>query len=151
MPDVITQQPPKKPVSRGNRKKKTAKFLALCLAAALLAAGGIGLYRFLNNTEESVGEIFAQPATLGSIQSKVEYITFLLHNSLVAVVVHDFPRRLHTERRLEIRFRRFEITEHKYTRPRTNSNARCQLTAGKSDCLRFKGIPHRRLHGRKRV
>ena len=71
MPDVITQQPPKKPVSRGSRKKKTAKLLALCLTAALLTAGGIGLYRFLNDTEESVGEIFAQPAMLGSIQSKV--------------------------------------------------------------------------------
>lgn len=80
MPDVTTQQtsiptpekqPPKKPVSRGSKKKKAAKLIALGVTAALLLGGGVGLYRFLNDETEAVGEIYAQPAMLGSIQSKV--------------------------------------------------------------------------------
>ena len=75
MPETTTPQTtpttPKKPVSRGSAKKKTAKLIALGVTAAILIAGGIGLNRFLNTSDEQVGEIFAQPAMIGSIQSKV--------------------------------------------------------------------------------
>ncbi len=75
MPETTTPQTvpqtPKKPVSRGSAKKKTAKLIALGVTAAAVLAGGIGLTRFLNTSEEQVGEIFSQPAMLGSIQSKV--------------------------------------------------------------------------------
>ena len=77
MPEVTTNQvsppvqAPKKPVSRGQKKKKLAKLIALAAAAALLCAGGFGLRQFLNDGEEEQGEIFSQPAMMGTIQSKV--------------------------------------------------------------------------------
>jgi len=64
-------QAPKKPVSRGQKKKRAAKLIALAVVAALLCAGGYGLYQFLNSSEEEQGEIFSQPAMIGTIQSKV--------------------------------------------------------------------------------
>ena len=61
MPETTTPQTtpttPKKPISRGNAKKKTAKLIALGVTAAALIAGGIGLNRFLNTSVGS-SEIF---------------------------------------------------------------------------------------------
>lgn len=45
--------------------------IILAVVLALLAAGGFALYRFLFSTGGEEGEIFSQPAFLGSIQSKV--------------------------------------------------------------------------------
>lgn len=72
-PQVDTPVPPRAPVKKKSaQKKKMAKRLvALGVAAAILGGGGFGLYRFLNSGGENQGEIFAQPAYIGSIQSKV--------------------------------------------------------------------------------
>ncbi len=59
------------PKKRAADKKKMAKRLvALAVAAAVVGGGGFALYKFLH-TSEDVGEIFAQPAMLGTVQSKV--------------------------------------------------------------------------------
>lgn len=73
MPELITKQSvPSAPAkSRGQKKKRTAGLIALTLAVALLAGGGFALYRFLGSTEEAQGEVFSQPAMIGTIQSKV--------------------------------------------------------------------------------
>ena len=82
MPEVTTPQAstpvkepqaPQKPASMKPKrdKKKTAKMIALGLSAAALLAGGVALYNFLTSTDETQGEIYSQPAFLGSIQSKV--------------------------------------------------------------------------------
>jgi len=56
----------------GARKKKLVKRLvALGVAAAILGGGGFALYKFLNSGSGDQGEIYAQPASLGTIQSKV--------------------------------------------------------------------------------
>ena len=72
------------------------------------------------NQMQAVEEVNQGGATAYLIiaESKAEYVTFLLHNPLIAVIVHNFPRRLHTERRLEIRFGGFEITKYKYKHKR---------------------------------
>ena len=58
-----------------------------------------------------------------------------------------FPRGLHSESSLEIRFGALQIAEHKYTRPRTNGNACCELTARESNGLCFERISHCLIHG----
>ena len=77
MPEVTTPTPsvpevsaPKKP-NRAKRKRTMGKVIALTLTAALLLAGGVALYRFLNTSSEEQGEIYTQPAMIGSVQSKV--------------------------------------------------------------------------------
>jgi len=78
MPELNTAQtapaqgtaPARKPT--GPSKKKTVKrLIVLGVAAALLIGGGMALKGFLNSGGEEVGEIFSQPAMLGTIQSKV--------------------------------------------------------------------------------
>jgi len=78
MPEVTIQPPapeqvPPRPIPRQvkRRKKNVVKLIVLLLVLAALAVGGVFLYRFLTDSEETQGEIFAQPAMLGSIQSKV--------------------------------------------------------------------------------
>ena len=78
MPEVTIQPPapeqvPPRPIPKQakRRKKNVVKLIVLLLVLAALAVGGVFLYRFLTDSEETQGEIFAQPAMLGSIQSKV--------------------------------------------------------------------------------
>lgn len=79
MPEVTTNQAstpvqePQKPtpVKSRRNKKKTVKAIVLAITAAALLAGGVALYRFLTDSDSEQGEIFSQPATLGSIQSTV--------------------------------------------------------------------------------
>ena len=75
MPELNTpiqeHQAPKIPIKPKRDKKKTAKLVILGLTAAAVAVGGIALYNFLTSTEDAQGEIFSQPAMIGSIQSKV--------------------------------------------------------------------------------
>ena len=74
MPEITTSAPPappaRKPAGRG-AKKKMKTLLALGVTAVLLTAGGLALNRFLNGGEEEMGEIYSQPAMIGTIQSKV--------------------------------------------------------------------------------
>ena len=72
-PQVDTPAPPRAPVKKkGAQKKKLVKRLvAFGVAAAILGGGGFALYRFLNSGSGDQGEIYAQPAYLGTIQSKV--------------------------------------------------------------------------------
>ena len=72
-PKVENPAPPRAPVKKtGARKKKLVKRLvALGVAAAILGGGGFALYKFLNSGSGNQGEIYAQPASLGTIQSKV--------------------------------------------------------------------------------
>ena len=59
---------PKKP---NQRKKKTGlKIIVTLCILAILGVGGVFLYRFLNESEET-SEIYSQMAAIGSIQSKV--------------------------------------------------------------------------------
>ena len=76
MPEVTTPTPsvpevsaPKKP-NRAKRKRTMGKVIALTLTAALLLAGGVALYRFLNTSSEEQGEIYTQPAMIGSIRAR---------------------------------------------------------------------------------
>ena len=70
-----TQAPAPSPAplkKKGPQKKKLVKrLIALGLTAAFLVGGGIALRSFLGSGEGEVGEVFAQPAYMGSIQSKV--------------------------------------------------------------------------------
>ena len=72
-PQVDTPAPPRAPVKKkGAQKKKLVKRLvAFGVAAAILGGGGFALYRFLNSGSGDQGEIYAQPAYIGTIQSKV--------------------------------------------------------------------------------
>ena len=73
-PQGATQAtPPPAPMKKsGPQKKKMAKrMVALGVAAAVLGGGAFALYQFLNSGGTQQGEIFAEPAYLGSIQSKV--------------------------------------------------------------------------------
>ena len=54
-----------------NKKKMMKRLIALGVAAAFLIGGGVALKSFLNSGGEETGEIFSQPAMLGTIQSKV--------------------------------------------------------------------------------
>ena len=63
-------KPPLK--KKGAQKKKMAKrLIALAVAAAICLGGGFALHRFLNSGSGDLGEIYAQPASIGSIQSTV--------------------------------------------------------------------------------
>ena len=63
-------KPPLK--KKGAQKKKMAKrLIALAVAAAVCLGGGFALHRFLNSGSGDLGEIYAQPASIGSIQSTV--------------------------------------------------------------------------------
>jgi len=62
--------PVKKPAGKG-RQKLIKRLIALGVAAAILGGGGLALYRFLNSSDEELGEIYAVPASIGSIQSKI--------------------------------------------------------------------------------
>ena len=68
-----TAAPTPAPVKKkGPGKKKMVKrLIALGVAAAVLGGGGFALYKFLNSSSLEEGEIFAQEATIGTIQSKV--------------------------------------------------------------------------------
>ena len=70
-PAQTTPRPPVKPNGGRKKKKMVKNLIILAVVLALLAAGGFALYRFLFSTGGEEGEIFAQPAFLGSIQSKV--------------------------------------------------------------------------------
>jgi len=64
--------PPAIPKGKKNGKKKMVqRLVALGVAAAILGGGGFALYKFLNSSSEKQGEIYAQPASMGTIQSKV--------------------------------------------------------------------------------
>lgn len=67
-------QAPKPPVKKGAAKKKKMikRIITLVVVLALLLGGGFALYRFLFSTDgEAQGEIYAMPAAIGTIQSKV--------------------------------------------------------------------------------
>lgn len=66
-PDKPTPPPRKK---AADKKKLAKRLVALAAAVAVLGGGGFALYKFLH-TSEDMGEIFSQPAMLGTIQSKV--------------------------------------------------------------------------------
>ncbi|MGE4277836.1 MAG: efflux RND transporter periplasmic adaptor subunit [Lawsonibacter sp.] len=72
-PQTQTPVPPPAPVKKkGAQKKKMVKRLvALGVALVLFAGGGFALYKFLNSSDGEQGEIFAQPASIGTIQSTV--------------------------------------------------------------------------------
>ena len=73
-PAVPTQTPPAppemKPVKKG-KKKAVKNVIILAIVAGVLASGGFLLYKFLDSGGEEQGEIMAQPAQIGTIQSKV--------------------------------------------------------------------------------
>lgn len=57
---------------KGPQKKKLVKrTIAIAAAAVILGGGGFALWRFLHSSSADQGEIYAQPASLGSIQSTV--------------------------------------------------------------------------------
>lgn len=72
MSEVMTQAnptPTKKPMHP--KQKKALRTGLICAAiAAVLAVGGYGLHNFLSGGNE-IAEIYAEPAYIGSIQSKV--------------------------------------------------------------------------------
>lgn len=72
-PQTQTPAPPPAPVKKkGTQKKKMVKRLvALGVAVVVFVGGGFVLYKFLHTNTEEQGEIFAQPASIGTIQSKV--------------------------------------------------------------------------------
>ena len=61
---------PKTPVRRKKNKRKIfRRIVALLIVAAILGGGGYALYKFLNTSDEELGEIYALPAEIGSITS----------------------------------------------------------------------------------
>lgn len=71
MSDPVVQQV-QSPVRRRKKKKKIVrKIIAWVLVLAILAGGGYFLLRFLNSGEGQVGDILAEPAHIGTLQSKV--------------------------------------------------------------------------------
>lgn len=69
----VTPVPPpksKKPAGKG-RQKIVKRLIALGVAAAIFGGGGFALYRFLTDDDSDLGEIYSQPAEIGTIQSKV--------------------------------------------------------------------------------
>ena len=69
----VTPVPPpksKKPAGKG-RQKIVKRLIALGVAAAMFGGGGFALYRFLTDDDSELGEIYSQPAEIGTIQSKV--------------------------------------------------------------------------------
>ena len=84
MPDVKStpaaapaQEPqaPQKPVpgikNKRSKKKTVRGLIILAVVTVLLLGGGVLLYNFLNRSSEEQGDIYAQPAMLGTIQSTV--------------------------------------------------------------------------------
>ena len=74
MPEVMNTpvSAPAPVLKKPNRRKKRVVlkiFVTLCILA-ILGVGGVFLYRFLNESEET-SEIYSQMAAIGSIQSKV--------------------------------------------------------------------------------
>ena len=61
---------PKKPAGKG-RQKIVKRLIALGVGAAIFGGGGFALYRFLTDDDSELGEIYSQPAEIGTIQSKV--------------------------------------------------------------------------------
>ena len=93
---------------------------------------------FVNvQTAAVIGNLFER-----SVKSKVKHIAFLFDDFFFAAVRCDFPRALHTKRRLKIGFRAGQIAQHKNTCPWLDCNARCQLTAGEGDGLAFQWVTH---------
>ncbi len=72
-PQTQTPAPSPTPVKKkGNQKKKMVKrMVALGVVLVIFVGGGFALYKFLNSSDGEQGEIFAQPASMGTIQSKV--------------------------------------------------------------------------------
>ena len=62
--------PAKKPAGKG-RQKMIKRLIALGVAVVIFGGGGFALYRFLTADDTEMGEIYAQPAEIGTIQSKV--------------------------------------------------------------------------------
>jgi multidrug efflux pump subunit AcrA (membrane-fusion protein) len=63
---------PKKVQKKGQKKKKLFfRLLTLCVVAVILGGFGVMLYRFLNDSSDYAGEIYAPEAEIGSIQSTV--------------------------------------------------------------------------------
>ena len=62
--------PPKKKPQK-NGRKKVKNIIIAGVAIGVLAVGGYFLQKFLNSTDNSQSEIYAMPAQMGSIQSKV--------------------------------------------------------------------------------
>ena len=71
MSDVTNIQTPVKPRKKKKKKKILRRLIAWSVTLAILAGGGYALYRFLNSGNNQVSEIYASPAYIGTIQSKV--------------------------------------------------------------------------------
>ncbi len=69
-PATPPKPPVKKPAGKG-RQKIVKRLIALGVAAAIFGGGGFTLYRFLTDDDSELGEIYSQPAEIGTIQSKV--------------------------------------------------------------------------------
>ena len=69
-PATPPKPPVKKPAGKG-RQKIVKRLIALGVAAAIFGGGGFALYRFLTDDDSELGEIYSQPAEIGTIQSKV--------------------------------------------------------------------------------
>lgn len=69
-PPAPPRPPAKKPAGKG-RQKLVKRLIALGVAAAILGGGGFALYRFLTDDGSELGDIYALPASIGTIQSKV--------------------------------------------------------------------------------
>ena len=69
-PATPPKPPVKKPAGKG-RQKIVKRLIALGVAAAIFGGGGFVLYRFLTDDDSELGEIYSQPAEIGTIQSKV--------------------------------------------------------------------------------
>lgn len=76
MTAVATPEAPQapKPVKKSAAKKKKMmkRIIAIVIALAILLGGGFALHRFLNGSGSAAqGDIYAMPAMIGTIQSKV--------------------------------------------------------------------------------
>ena len=70
-PPRPTPPPSRKSPAGQGRKKLIKRLIALGVAAAVFGGGGFALYRFLNSSDDTLGEIYATPAFIGTIQSRV--------------------------------------------------------------------------------
>lgn len=70
-PQTPTPPPAVSKGKKNGKKKMVQRLVALGVAAAILGGGGFALYKFLNSSSEEQGEIYALPASMGTIQSKV--------------------------------------------------------------------------------
>ena len=66
----LAKPPVKRPAGKG-RQKLIKRLIALGVAAVIFGGGGFALYRFLTDTDDTLGEIFPATASIGTIQSKV--------------------------------------------------------------------------------